>query len=159
MSATSNKKIFVLLSSCVEKTRFAKHDWLHREHVYKNEEEARQALSRFHEDENIVIDMMDISIPVGIAECYLLYHFHDNYCDGYAAYTNKDEAQNEFYRVCEEQYHKLQEDVVKIVSKDDTQKYEKLISTIYEFDIFDTNNSLSYPDKGDRWVLVTLTSL
>jgi hypothetical protein len=169
-STKTEQALYILLISSVEQTRYALKDWVHREYLYSSEENARNALTRFvvnTELTNDIIDMIDITLPVEIERAYLLFHFCDNYCDNYMSFLSRDVALDKFYECCKIQDGSLIDDgVMRLVYKDEgnsndpsmigKQYAEKLMSTLYEFDIFDKLNRLVYCEKGDRWVLMEL---
>lgn len=151
------KKLFILLVSHIQSTEYANRDWVHSEHVYQNEDDARAALVKMAVDTTKAsfVDMMDLTVPMDVClekGFFVLYHFTENYCKDYMMFVDQSTAKETFNRLCGEQDQLLEDDLIRVIVKKD----DRLCSTLYEYDMFDKMNKLVYPDKGDRWMLVKL---
>lgn len=157
MEAPQSTRLYIIIVSCKESTLHSPRDWVHHEYVYETEDDARQALVEMAENTNnkgVLVDMFDIESSLAYYEngLHLLYNFEDNYCSDFITFTHHQCALDSFHSKCDEQDTMLDDEVVRLVVKDG----DKMMSSIYEYDMFDKKNLLVYPDKGNRWVLVKL---
>jgi hypothetical protein len=156
------KNLYILITSRIETSLYALRDLVHNEHIYKSEEDAKNALTHIVEKTDSIdfVDMIDLSIPQEANETYLLYHFSDNYCDEYIHFNKKEDAQDKFYELCREQDNSIKcDDVIRMTTKSDEEIYNKTTSTIYEVDVFDKYSRLCYPNNGNRWVMIGFDNL
>ena len=95
-----------------------------------------------------------INIPVDVKQVHVLFHFHDHYSDCKIYFTDRQEAEIEFWKKNKEQldYFKKHWSKMHICAIQYGEENDYVSSTIYERD----ESQISYPHKGDQWVLVTV---
>lgn len=157
-------RLYILIVSSIQSTIYAQRDWVHYEMVYETEDAARKALVDMANtttmdttNNGLYVDMVDVerSAAYHANGLYLLYNFIDNYCKDFTTFTSYQCALDSFHSKCDDQDRLLNDEVVRLVTKFG----EKMMSSIYEYDMFDKRNILVYPDKGNRWILVKLQSV
>ena len=131
------------------KSNPTQHDWKHEVSIHTLKPESNK-----EDDWTGICEIRNISDDV--KQVHVLYHYHDNYSDYSVFYTDRQEAEIEFWKRNKCQLNSLKEtwaawesNYICAVHYEDKLT---ISSTIYERDM----NKISYPDKGDRWVLVTV---
>lgn len=155
-----NSRYYIIIVSKIQSTLHSPKDWVHQEYIYQTEDEARRSLVNMAQDASAVqgccVDMFDVEYQY--QDVYLVYQFSENYCKDFITFTNYQCAVDYFHNRCDEQDNVLDNDHVRVVSKEGN----KLTSTMYEYDMFDKRNVLIFSDSedcqdvGKRWVLVNL---
>ena len=106
------------------------------------------------------IDKVSSNIPNDARVVHVVYHFHDNYSDHSSFFTDRETAEKIFWKYTKEQHTEMRrwnllggdEELIYVLQYDDKNGQEKITSTLY----FKEGSLISYPDKGDRWVLLSL---
>lgn len=152
----SGRRYYIIIVSSIQSTIQSPRDWVHKEYVHQSEDDARCCLVNMAQDATnwgSCVDMFDVEYQTSYEEgFYLLYHFSNNYCKDFITFTNKQCALDYFHNRCDEQDNLLDNDTVRLVTKNDS----KITSSLYEYDMFNKCNVLVFPDHGHRWVLVKL---
>lgn len=124
-------------------------DWIHEARITLTEPK--------DEDSDDFVDNYSItSVPRDSRVVHVVYHFHDNYCDHASFYTDRLTAENFFWEKVKEQHISMKEwnqhgwETICALQLDD--KQDKIMSTLYSKE----GCTISYPDKGNRWVLLTI---
>lgn len=156
-TAATDRRYYIIIVSSIQSTLQSSKDWVHKEYVYQSEDEARSCLVNMAQETTAIcgssVDMFDVEYQTSYEEgFYLLYHFSNNYCKDFITFTDKQCALDYFHNRCDEQDNLLDNDIVRLVTKNDS----KITSSLYEYDMFNKCNVLVFPDHGHRWVLVKL---
>jgi len=149
-------------------------DWQHKAAVYNSKELIAVVKEDDSDDKQWhdpwvdceCYDVPGVEDGANVRTVHVLFHFYDNYVDAARIYASRDTAEQQFWQCVKEQH----EDVAEETANEDLQsKVVTTISTCYEHGNKSTPQFTStvyvrcsiddvyeYPDKGNRWVLVTL---